>query len=147
METAAQNIQMLGTKPKYTKSVVQHSGNQEVHSVSGSASPRKATLTCFCCGRAGHVVGNCRLSGVWETWTPTTCLHESTKTPGERTTAGAGTAGGGQLPLSSCEVTWYTHCTPHCCDPQGEGLSYPDVGASLSIRICGLWPGRTLHCT
>ena len=61
IEMASQNVKDLKDKnPKAQGEVTQtHSGQEDVHAVSGS---KKQQLTCFRCGKAGHMASSCRVS-------------------------------------------------------------------------------------
>ena len=60
LESAAQNVKELKVKPE-GRDPVQPNPRQEVHKLASSSS-RRSVLTCYRCGKAGHVVAKCRFS-------------------------------------------------------------------------------------
>ena len=59
METAAQNVKDLRTKPAYVNAQPRAPIGQDVHNVSGS---KRSQPTCFRCGKMGHLAPNCKVS-------------------------------------------------------------------------------------
>ena len=63
METAAQNVKELKTKPEHSNVQPRTpAAGQDVHYVSGPSGNKKSSPTCFRCGKMGHIASSCKVS-------------------------------------------------------------------------------------